>query len=49
LALVIWQPTISHARAAPVPTYEWLDDVVSFFEEANKQGGIAVLLDNARR
>lgn len=31
------------------PPYDWLDDVVKFFEEANKHGGIAKPLENARR
>lgn len=36
------------ARVDPEP-YDWLDDVVKFFDDANKQGGIAKPLENARR
>lgn len=38
----------SPPRAEP-PPYDWLDDIVGFFEEANKHGGIGAALENARK
>lgn len=50
--VLLVQVHTSAPNKAPVveaPPYDWLDDVVKFFENANRKGGIAVPLDRARR
>lgn len=39
----------SSPNRAPAEQYDWIEDAAGFFEEANRQGGLAKLFDEMRK